>query len=672
MEDNEILTKLRENNPFVSSASPLPWENKNPDLLQLSREASEDIEQLMRHKRREPSTPLAGLVLGEAGAGKTHMLTRILRRLRGSSVKAVFVAVKTFRDPGSVTKHLLDEIFISLKRIHSNGRTQFDMIMSEFAASYQERRRQEDYSDAEIAKLDIRSQVAKDIPGLDRNFLKCFIGYLSANDAASKNDLLDWLSDGLEGDDAMRLGLPERDLNSMSDSRREQEAEKVLIALGHVLAYAKVLMVVCFDQMDAMRDRELISAWGNIINLLMNDLSGILPLCFVRSEIWNDVFMPVLDDAVVSRLRNNTMIMKTCSLAQAKLLIRAKIEYVFGNESKEIFDWLIARMGSTLRDGYSPRSVIELANHAITATGTMTPETKTPQMPENDDEENIVETIKKAYEDEYKKVEAEPNVWPPNAEHLNLALEVWLKSFEGFEFQNSDIKNIKLTGKYRSRDFAFIVFIGKSHFVASAGLKRGTDFLSEHPEGFCCYVSEKKIHKSTWKQANDAMKIFKSAGGHVLMLDDKTRVRWYALTALINRIDNGDVNLYLKGGERPATRGDIKKFAQKNIMLVDFPFDVDVEVDEKNNNADEKFELKISQDFPKSDVNDALVFNILSGMLDASPMKMLSVKKSRELLAQRGINMTDEELISFLKREKTFKIYKNDVDDPIVTFSQRR
>ena len=659
MEDNKILTKLRENNPFVSSASPLPWENKNPDLLQLSREASEDIEQLMRHKRREPSTPLAGLILGEAGAGKTHMLTRILRRLRGSSVKAVFVAVKTFRDPGSVTKHLLDEIFISLKRIHSNGRTQFDMIMSEFAASYQEHRQQEDYL------LDIRSQVAKDIPGLDRNFLKCFTNYLSAEDAATKNDLLDWLSDGLEGDDAMRLGLPERDLNSMSDSRREQEAEKVLIALGQILAYAKVLMVVCFDQMDAMRDRELISAWGNIINLLMNDLSGILPLCFVRSEIWNDVFMPVLDDAVVSRLRNNTMIMKTCSLEQAKLLIRAKIEYVFGNESQKIFDWLIARMGSTLHDGYSPRSVIELANHAITATGTMTSENKTPQIPENDDEEIIIETIKKAYEDEYKKVEAEPNVWPPNAEHLVLALEVWLKSFEDIDIQKNEAKRTKkIFGQYRGRNFAFIIFVGKIHSGAIAGLNRGVEFLENHKQDFCCYISEKKIHKPTWKQVAKNMKKFSDIGGRVLMLDDKTRIRWYALTALINRIDNGDVNLYLKSGNRPATRGDIKKFAQKNIKLVDFPFDVEVNVDnEEINRTNENFELK------NSNINEELIFNILSGILSASPMKMQSVKRSCELLAQRGINITEEKLISFLKREKAFKIYQNDVDDPIVTLS---
>ena len=669
MEDKEILTKLRENNPFVSSASPQPWDNKNPDLLQLSREASEDIEQLMRYKRREPSTPLAGLILGEAGAGKTHMLTRILRRLRSSSVKAVFVAVRTFRDSDSVTKHLLDEIFISLKRIHSNGRTQFDVIMSDFVASYQEHQRQEDYP------LDIRAQVAKDIPDLDRNFLKCLISYLSANDSATKNDLLEWLINGLDAEEAMKLGFPERDLNSMNNARREQEAEKVLIALGHVLAYAKILMVVCFDQMDAMRDRELISAWGNVINLLMNDLSGILPLCFVRSEIWNDIFIPVLDDAVVQRLRNNQMIMKTCTLEQAKLLIRTKIEYVFGSESKEIFTWLIERLGNKLHDGYSPRSVIELANHAITATGPINPESKpeakTPQIFENEDKE-IIDEIKKAYDDEYKKVEAEPDLWPPKLEHLALAFEPWLNAAREDLKITIIGKDLKATRKYEAENFACVIIIPKGikpFWVANSAMEYITNFLEKHKNSSCYYISEESLYKSTWKKFANLKKNFQDMGGHVLMFDNKTRLGWYALVSLIDRIDNGDVNLYLQSGNRTATRNDLKKFIRENINLLDFKF---FKFENKNSEAaNEKFELKISPDISKidSNVDDDKLLNAVSKILEPSSMKMGSVKKIRELLAQRNIDITEKKLFSFLKREKVFKIYKNEDDDPIVTFS---
>ena len=109
-DNNTILKKLRENNPFSSPASPLPWVNKNPDLQNLNRQTSDRIEQLIRKKCLEPSVPLAGLILGEAGSGKTHMLTRILRRMRSNAQPAVFAAIRTFRDAESVTQHILSEI----------------------------------------------------------------------------------------------------------------------------------------------------------------------------------------------------------------------------------------------------------------------------------------------------------------------------------------------------------------------------------------------------------------------------------------------------------------------------------------------------------------------------------------------------------------------------------
>ena len=119
MSDSEILTLLKQNNPFISPASPLPDGNSNPDLLQLSSEASENIEQLIRHKRREPKLPLAGLILGEQGTGKTNMLARILRKLRDNARPIIFINVRAFKNPKTVVQHLLDEIFISLRQTHS-------------------------------------------------------------------------------------------------------------------------------------------------------------------------------------------------------------------------------------------------------------------------------------------------------------------------------------------------------------------------------------------------------------------------------------------------------------------------------------------------------------------------------------------------------------------------
>ena len=76
MADNiSIFEQLKADNPFASLSSPLPWGNDTPDLVQLNAEVSSEIEQLIREKRRQPSLPLAGLIFGEAGMGKTHMLT---------------------------------------------------------------------------------------------------------------------------------------------------------------------------------------------------------------------------------------------------------------------------------------------------------------------------------------------------------------------------------------------------------------------------------------------------------------------------------------------------------------------------------------------------------------------------------------------------------------------
>ena len=132
MLDNEILALLKQNNPFISRVSTFLGHDSELDLLQLSSEAYESIEQLIRHKRREPTLPLAGLILGEHGTGKTHMLVRILRKLRDNARPIILINVRAFKNPNTAVQHLLNEIFISLRQPHSEGCIQFDVLMNEF------------------------------------------------------------------------------------------------------------------------------------------------------------------------------------------------------------------------------------------------------------------------------------------------------------------------------------------------------------------------------------------------------------------------------------------------------------------------------------------------------------------------------------------------------------
>ena len=657
MEDNKsILERLRENNPFASQYSPLPWDNMIPDLQQLNRDTSEEIEQLLRHKRREPSTPLAGLVIGDTGSGKTHMLTRILRKLRENENPAIFVIVRTFRDPESVTQYLLSQIFISLRHTHSKGRSQFDVVAEELMNVYEERRRNDGFDD--ISKIDKRVYLSRDMPRLDKNFLKALLLYIGTKDESVKLDVLEWLENGLDDEDCARLGLPAKDTDSMSDAKRESIAENTLISLGLVLGYAKIPMIICFDQLESIRTREVIDAWGDLISLLINELPGILPLCLVKPETWKNVFLPALDSSVVRRLNGSIMIMKMCTLDQARQLIKDRITHVFKEDAEEIYQWLLARTENALKPSMSPGEIIEHVNRFITSSDT------------GDDVKETYRAVSNAYDDEYKKVQTESNEWPPNTDNLTLALDVWLNSHDEFESLKGSGKYIKIAGDYHGKRIAFVICARKHNAVALAAFKRGCEFLREYPEGECFYITEDKTNKSTWKKVREQRNIFENSGGHVIMLDKFTRINWYALTALINRTDNGDVNLYLLSGSRTASRDDIKTFVCTLNLIPEIFTENSKKVQQKVNAV---HEAKREEAEIKSVIEPDVLGVNLKSIMNSSPMKMITIEKAIELLSRRRISITRSELVLFLKNNAgTFRTFSSKSNnDLLITFAKQ-
>ncbi len=314
-----IKEQLSKNNPFRYNVSLPPETNKSPDLQQLNADISGEIEQMLRDKRRTPSTPAAGLILGGAGAGKTHMLARILRKLRSHGWHAIFVTVKTFHNPESVLHDLLSDIIISLTLKGSGHRSQLDMLLSEMMNSYREQRAKDGFAD--IDKLNLRTYLMKDMLSIDKNFLNCMLGYLGTQDEAIRANIIQWLRSGLDEEDSLQLGLPFVDVDSMTDAGRENRARKILVSLGLVMGYARVPMMVCFDELDAMpHDKDIINAWGRVISFLVNEAWGMIPLAFMKPDTWNDVFIAVLNDAIIDRLRTK-MTMKGCTIEQARQLV---------------------------------------------------------------------------------------------------------------------------------------------------------------------------------------------------------------------------------------------------------------------------------------------------------------------------------------------------------------
>ena len=106
---------LREHNPFYSSSAGNPWEDVYPDVTSINREAFEGVFRLVRHKAEHPRDGCGGLVLGEAGAGKSHLLKRLLPAARGMDNPAAFTYVRPILDPDAPMRYLLREIVVNLR-----------------------------------------------------------------------------------------------------------------------------------------------------------------------------------------------------------------------------------------------------------------------------------------------------------------------------------------------------------------------------------------------------------------------------------------------------------------------------------------------------------------------------------------------------------------------------
>ena len=110
------LARLREHNPFAAVSAGAPGRTPLPDVFDVNRRAFEVIANLIREQQTRPDAHLAGLILGEVGEGKTHLLNRIAAHGRAARPPFIVAYVEPIENPDRPFSYLLREVTVPLLR----------------------------------------------------------------------------------------------------------------------------------------------------------------------------------------------------------------------------------------------------------------------------------------------------------------------------------------------------------------------------------------------------------------------------------------------------------------------------------------------------------------------------------------------------------------------------
>jgi hypothetical protein len=649
---SSVREQLFQINPFFSGSAGNPWDNNEPDVPSLNEDAYAHICALIQAQHQNPRTAFAGLVLGEAGMGKTHFLKRLLNYTQQNDIAAIFVSVKPFLNSKKTIRHLLREIVVNLAQV------QVPEAKLEKSAIVEKRKQipQFEYFVIKIMQryqkdnlgFDIQQAIAyfkRLYPGINANLLQAIFNY---RDSSKQGLILNWLEGRIDEDHVSILKFPDRE--KMNDQDLEEEAHDIIVSMGMLLEYCAMPMVICFDQLDGMRNQDLITAFGDAVFFLTIEVNNMLPLVFARMDIWYQRFSQ-LDPAVIERLVNNVEHLQVCSLAQAQELIKERIKSKFPNSAEEKFQWLVGQLGEKLKEGYTPRRVIELANNAIVHPFETISEMRVPaaSQPEFD----IVAFFAEEYRRERVKVNFDFEVWTPDAERLLKALSAYLENRPEYDAlqPDGDDKRINLRGKYQKTDgtqidCAFILNTADHYRTAQVAFESGMKFLRAHPDGACYYITDKRCNfKPSWKKTHEVKNSFEALHGTSLFLEESQAIDWYGLTSLIFKVEAGDVSLPASMGFRAATLEDFARYMKEGF----------------NKNL-----LEVPSAPPPPPVDGELLEKKIIEILIKSSMQFMAVALLLKELKASDIVVTDDSLVGFIKkRQERFTLYES-TDDNLV------
>jgi len=570
-EKKRRLNVLEKINPFISSSVGDPGAKSYPHVESINKRSYDGLCRLIRQKALNPDLSAAGLVTGEVGEGKTHLLGRILEFCRLEHNAYAFAYIQPIEDPEQPYRYLLREMTTNLCRpIHTQSRVTFmeklsakifanclDSILSDSALPDRKKIRETLKKDPLVLFTELKLQQSKMLvqveavaPTMLRDSMlrlpEHFISVLlKCRHRHTFQAAMRWLKGNLvDADDQKLLGITCPFNLSLQAS--EQHARDLIEAFGEIMAFFGESAVICFDRLENLDDPQQVRALGKMVEFLVDSVKAVLPVACFRETAWEDRFKIQLNQHVVTRLETNRFYLQGCEPEQALELVTSRLKTLFGDD--ELFPFEKSKLLETFKAGgvQSPRRFITLANEMLNNILGMTPNTV-----------SVADQIKAEYSRQLENVIADINRLEPDRNRLRRAMLLYIESLPpSAPYRIREIKSLFQKDKYtdfmcrivfpskRSINAVFIIDTEDHHSSVSASLKRGIDFFKKFPDGRVFYIRDARCpfpDSSKWPETNKIRRQFESAGGKLLFFDRHQAAAWYALALLSYSIKEGDI-----------------------------------------------------------------------------------------------------------------------------------
>lgn len=372
-----------------------PWAKSFIDLPELNARVTDAIGDAIKKVRtaaRQEDVELRTsslLVLGPAGAGKTHLFMRLRHKL---GPRAVFVHLRPLVGTEMTPRYVLGQIVRQLKyesTTNDGGLTQLEALVGASLAQLEgappeyprlfldEVRALDDAAREE--KLEAAAELLLDRhQEVDETYLARLLAAPFMKSGPQRAALA-WLAgEELEESQMRRLGV--------NASLPEERVIRALQTLG-LFAAPGAPIVLVFDQLENLLDAEQsgsrVRAYANLVAELFDGTRGYVLVQMALESEWQATVLPELTEAQRSRLGGHTTVIALPTPNERRELVKRWVEHI--PDRAEAFPWPFgeARIAHwTTSPGMTPRMLMIECKQAL-ALGPNAPFTP----PEHEEEE---------------------------------------------------------------------------------------------------------------------------------------------------------------------------------------------------------------------------------------------------------------------------------------------